>query len=303
MVRADAMQVYDAALESYVLTTPWNHESGAALYEPDYTLLEQLLTLAIRAGVSTESGVFAKGVDLWIASEFRRAGFADPSVWPRPRAPRVIARDVADLIDRLPATAKKPHAFPLRTEVARRAMDAASVTPVDAHVLGRAYLKQIDVCISDWRTGPELLVSTKTQIDSFAKNLPNRFEEALGDAENLAVRHPFAALGYVFAQRSTIISTEPDAFERSKDMIDKLRRTSAYSGYTSTCLLLLDWEDDVAAPSVRVVVDPVPDDVRPPAFFDAMIRRVLASTPVTFHKTVRERLENRVIPVDADDAD
>lgn len=50
----------------------------------------------------------------------------------------------------------------------------AAVAPVDARVLGRAYEKQVDVVIARWDRGPELLISTKAQLSSFGKNLPNR---------------------------------------------------------------------------------------------------------------------------------
>jgi hypothetical protein len=85
----------------------------------------------------------------------------------------------------------------------------ASVAPVDARVLGRAYEKQVDVVISRWDRGPEILISTKAQLSSFGKNLPNRFEESYGDAGNLRGRYPLAAVGYLFVQRSTIRLTGP----------------------------------------------------------------------------------------------
>ena len=49
----------------------------------------------------------------------------------------------------------------------------------------RAYEKPVDVVISRWDRGPEVLISTKAQLSSFGKNLPNRFEESYGDAGNL----------------------------------------------------------------------------------------------------------------------
>jgi hypothetical protein len=101
-------------------------------------------------------------------------------------------------------------------------------------VLGRAYEKQVDVVIARWDRGPELLISTKAQLSSFGKNLPNRFEEAYGDAGNLRGRYPLAAVGYFFVQRATIVTREPDAFERSVDMIRKLRDTGDTNGYTAT---------------------------------------------------------------------
>jgi hypothetical protein len=54
------------------------------------------------------------------------------------------------------------------------------VAPAEARVLGRAYVKQVDVLIAQWSRGPELLISTKSMVSSFRNNLPNRFEESYG---------------------------------------------------------------------------------------------------------------------------
>ena len=165
----------------------------------------------------------------------------------------------------------------------------AAVAPVDARVLGRAYEKQVDVVIARWDRGPELLISTKAQLSSFGKNLPNRFEESYGDAGNLRGRYPLAAVGYFFVQRATIRTTEPDAFERSIDMIRKLRDAGDSNGYTATSLLLVDWDTTrKEGAMVRPHPELVPGDVAPPQFFTTMIDRVLATTPVTYHVLVRD---------------
>jgi hypothetical protein len=156
---------------------------------------------------------------------------------------------------------------------------------------------------SRWDRGPEVLISAKAQLSSFGKNLPNRFEESYGDAGNLRGRYPLAAVGYLFVQRSTIRIREPDAFERSVDMIRKRRATGDANGYTATALLLVEWRaDGEEAPVVRARPDLVPDDVAPPQFLTTMIDRVLAATPVTYHVAVRERRERRAIPVTEDGA-
>jgi hypothetical protein len=161
-------------------------------------------------------------------------------VWPRPTRPRVLPRDIAVLLERLPAAQ--------RTELARRLTNVAPVAPLDARVLGRA-------------------------------------------------------VGYLFVQRSTIRIREPDAFERSVDMIRKRRATGDANGYTATALLLVEWRaDGEEAPVVRARPDLVPDDVAPPQFLTTMIDRVLAATPVTYHVAVRERRERRAIPVTEDGA-
>lgn len=85
----------------------------------------------------------------------------------------------------------------LRDELAERLLTLAAVAPVDARILGQAYAKQMDVVIARWDRGPELLVSTKAQLSSFGKNLPNRFEESYGDASNLRGRYPLG-IGRLF---------------------------------------------------------------------------------------------------------
>jgi hypothetical protein len=286
----DSFTPYDELLAE-PLTDPWAHHPGEpARYVPDYDLLGRLLTIPVSTNAVSESGSFANGIDAWIAQELRRAGFGPDEVWPRPTRPRVLPRDLAVLLEKLPTA--------LRAEVAHRLTNMASVAPVDARVLGRAYEKQVDVVMSRWDRGPEVLISTKAQLSSFGKNLPNRFEESYGDAGNLRGRYPLAAVGYFFVQRSTIRLTEPDAFERSVDMIRKLRDTGDANGYTATALLLVEWRADGQQPAaVRARPDLVPDDVAPPQFMTTMIDRVLATTPITYHVAVRERRERRDIPV------
>jgi len=292
----DSFTPYDELLAA-PLTDPWTHGTGEPLrYVPDYDLLGRLLTIPVAADAMSESGSFANGIDAWIAQELRRAGFGADEVWPRPTRPRVLPRDLAVLLDKLPTTQ--------RTDLARRFTNMAAVAPVDARVLGRAYEKQVDVVIARWDRGPEVLISTKAQLSSFGKNLPNRFEESYGDAGNLCGRYPLAAVGYFFVQRATIRTTEPDAFERSVDMIRKLRNIGDSNGYTATSLLLVDWElTGGQASVVRARPDLVPDDIAPPQFFTAMIDRVLATTPVTFHVAVRERREQRRIAVIDEDSE
>lgn len=296
MPRTDSFSIYDELLAG-PLTNPWVYvdDQTPPAYVPDLDLLGRLLTLPVASGAMSESGSFAGGIDSWIAQEFRRAGFSRDEVWPRATRPRILPRDIAVLLEKLP-TAQ-------RLELRRRLENLPAVAPVDARVLGRAYEKQVDVVIARWDRGPELLVSTKAQLSSFGKNLPNRFEESYGDAGNLRGRYPLAAVGYFFVQRATIIDREPDAFERSIDMIRKLRDLGDSNGYTATALLLVDWDTTTDHPPiVQVLPDLVPDDVRPAQFFTTLIDRLLTVTPVTSHVTVRERREHREIPVAESDA-
>ncbi len=273
MSREDAFTPFDPLLASTELTDPWTHALGETpAYAPDYELLGKLLTIPVRAESLSESGRFARGIDAWLASELRRAGFGLDEVWPRAARPRVLPRDLRRRIEQMPA-----------------------VAPVDASVLGRAYGKQVDVCISRWDRGPELLLSTKAQLSSFAKNLPNRFEEAYGDASNLRGRYPLAATGFFFVQRTTILRDDPATFERTVDMIRKLRDAAGYGGYTATGLALVGWDTAEDAGRVHVNLDKVPVDVAPAQFLAAMIEHVTTVTPVDYHVAVRERRERRAI--------
>lgn len=297
--RPDKLVPYEAVLARHPPSDPWTHAAGEPpRYAPALDLLGDLLTIPVCSGEASESGAFAKGIDAWLAHELRRAGFGPDEVWPRPTRPRVLPRDVALLLERLPRR--------LADEVRERAAALPSVTPADAVILGRAYDKQVDVVISRWDRGPELLVSTKAQVSSFGKNLPNRFEEAYGDAGNLRGRYPLAAVGFLFVQRSTILTTEPDAFERTIDMIRKLRATpETGGGYTATGLLLVDWDTPATGPPgrVRVLPDAVPDDVGAAQFIAALVRHVTTVTPVVHHVRVRELLERRHLAVTDADAD
>jgi hypothetical protein len=129
-----------------------------------------------------------------------------------------------------------------------------------------------------------------------------RFEESYGDAGNLRGRYLLAAVGYFFVQRATIKRQEPDAFERSIDMIRKLRDEGDSNGYTATALLLVDWDTAERPMVVTAMPNLVPIDVQPAQFFATLIDKVLAATPVSYHVAVREQRELRDIPVEEVDS-
>lgn len=292
-IKPDSFTPFDETLSAAVLSDPWTHAQGEIpAYAPDYALAQALLTIPVAAGKGWASGALANGVDSWLAHEFRRAGFGPDEVWPRATRPRILPRDVAVLLERLPG--------PLSQEVRARLMAMPVVAPTDAKILGRAYDKQVDVAIARWDRGPELLLSTKTMVSSFGKNLSNRFEEAYGDAGNLRSRYPLAAVGFFFVQRDTILTQEPDAFEKTVDMMRKLRDVGGGNGYTATGLALVSWSDEDSA--VKLELDRVPEDVRPEQFMRKLIEQILAATSISHHVEVRSKYERREIPVVEDDA-
>jgi hypothetical protein len=186
----------------------------------------------------TRSGRLANAIDAWVATELRRAGFPADEVWPRLTKPRVLPREVGLFVQGLP---KK-----LRSDVEAQLVHNATVAPRDAKVLGRAYVKQVDVVIAQWSRGPKLMVSTKSMVSSFGNNLKNRFEESYGDAKNLRTRFPLAAIGFLFVFRSTILA-KPGRFESAIDMLRKLR--SEMDVYDTTGMVGAEWDDETLSSS------------------------------------------------------
>lgn len=268
---------------------PWTFDPGRR-FVPDLEVLAELVGLPIAAGSGSESGRLAKAIDLWLASELRRAGFDPDEVWPRSREPRVLPRDLALYLRSLPQKE--------RESTAGRIARNRKVAPSEARVLGRAYVKQVDVVIAQWSRGPELLVSTKSMVSSFRNNLANRFEEAYGDAKNLRGRYPLASMGFLFFLRSTA-ADEAGTLDRVIDMLRKLRQEMDV--YDATCLILGEWSDNPDFGGVTVRNDLVPSDLEAGSFLGTLIGAVLERTPIDMHVAVRERRERRPIPIEETD--
>lgn len=316
--------ILSSAAPSGVHSNPWTTAVGGQLhFEPDYDTLEGLLGVPLYLRATTQSGVPALALDVWLSYELRRAGFGIDQVWPRPSNPRILPSSVAALIASLPKQ--------LREAVRGRVEKASSIKGVTANsatILGKNYLKQVDVIITDWPTGPELLVSTKRMDSSYGKNAPNRIEESYGDAKNLRLRHPLAALGFMFGLRSDILTKEPNTAEWLFDLLTKLGRED--DAYHATCLVLMEYADEAALPEgdeepkagilepgpepeededeevvtlpgseidevmrrlPKVVVrrDLTPDELAPGRFLAILVARILEITPVNMHVEARRR--------------
>lgn len=304
-------------------SNPWARgPDGQLRCEPDYPTLERLLGVPLHLKAGTQSGVPALALDVWLSYEFRRAGFLPDQVWPRPTNPRILPAAVAALLETLP--------IELRRQVAGRLEKSTSlpgVTSSSANILGKNYLKQVDVLITDWATGPELLVSTKRMDSSYGKNAPNRVEGSYGDAKNLRLRHPLAALGFAFGFRSDILEKEPRTAERLFDLLVKLWEED--DAYHSTGLVLMEYADEAAIaeatvdndgegilepdpepddeeadapadspanvidatikllPKVTIRQDATPVELAPARFLADMINRVRRTTPVNLHAEAR----------------
>jgi hypothetical protein len=174
----------------------------------------------------------------------------------------------------------------------------------DASVLGRAYYKQVDVLISQWARGPELLISTKRMDSSVSNNAFNRIEESYGDAHNLRGRHPLAAIGYVLVLKSTTFTESRSAVERLLDLVNKLSREDG--AYDATAVIFASWNGmaSESEPNVRVSgpdVPAVPDELSVSRFLDVMIEAVLERTPVDAHVRPRELRSGTMLAVNEDE--
>lgn len=228
--------VADAAPDG-LHSNPWESTAGVLRFVPDYVTLERLLGVPLLLKAESQSGVPALALDVWISYELRRAGFDGNATWPRASHPRILPAPIPQLLQSLPVRERKV--------LERRLLEKSSisgVTSASANILGKNYFKQVDVIMTGWQTGPELLISTKRMDSSYGKNAANRVEESYGDVKNLRLRHPLAALGFVFGLRSDILTKEPQTAEWLADLLVKLGRED--DAYDATCLVMFDYENE-----------------------------------------------------------
>lgn len=314
-------RIVDKAAPDGEHTNPWIKDAdGRRRFKPDYDTLCLLLGVPLYLKANTQSGVPALALDVWLSYELRRAGFGRDQTWPRPQHPRILPSSVANLLGQLTMNEAKP----VRAKVERKSA-IKGVTSSSASILGKNYTKQVDVIITDWSTGPELLISTKRMDSSFGKNAPNRIEESYGDVKNLRLRHPLAALGFMFGLSSAILTKEPATAEWLFDLLIKLGHED--DAYHATGLVLMEYgggaavtddgeepavealaepgveaEEDVAPvaegdvdktiaemPKVHLLLSATPDELMPSRFIAAMVDRVLGITPITMHRDARQR--------------
>ncbi len=317
-LRGNAWAWFDQIVATSPLraANPWVREDdGGVRFEPDYDTLRLLLGVPALLQATSQSGVPALALDVWVSYELRRAGFDPDRVWPRPVAPRVLPREVIDFVAALPARQ--------RAELTERISVRGTGGAPSANILGKNYVKQVDVVMSSWATGPELMISTKRMDSSFGKNAANRVEESYGDAKNLRSRHPEAALGFLYGLGASALDTEPETARWLIDLLGKLGRES--DAYDAVGLIIphvptapdATSEEDPAGPleagaTEGLVANPadgateddldlgllpavtlhrgaVPGELDPGRFFAKMCTLVLDRTPINFHREARAR--------------
>jgi hypothetical protein len=280
MAKEDRMSaVYEAVPAT--LTSPW--EKGGS-YVFDRELLLDLIDIQIQGGAAgvPATGGLAVAVDIWIATELRRAGIQPDVVWPRPSQPRVLPQALGRAASRFRYAKDNKIRGVQEATIQRLATLAGSGS---TNILGGFFAKEIDVVIAEFDRGLELAVSSKTMTGSFGKNITNRFEEASGDLLNIRRRYPLATFGYVYLVTSNVFD-EPSGWERIKDMLRKLKSLTPgdeRGSYDATCLLVLDR----TGPKPKLLEDKVPDDLSPNKFFDGMLSGLFSRSPVSEHQAAR----------------
>ncbi len=272
--------------------SPWIGEYPSRRYVCDLDLLKQVLAVPIELNLGVRTGIPAKAVDVWVAQELRRSGFDAAAIWPRPSWPRVLPIEISTLLDQLPN--KLSQDVRTRLEGGFISGNAAST---DAHVLGKAYSKQVDVVMARWSRGAELLVSTKRMDSSIGRNALNRIEESYGDAKNLKGRHPLAAIGFLFVIKASAIVNERATAERLIGLLESLAKEE--DGYDATGLIVVDWSVNTdGKATVSFHEDEVPEALGINHFMEKMVKTVLDRMPIDTHVGARELLLDRHLSVD-----
>jgi hypothetical protein len=161
----------------------------------------------------------------------------------------------------------------------------------EAYILGDFYAKQIDVGMSSWQRGPDLLISTKTMFSAYRKNLKNRHEEAVGEVSSLRRRHPMAAMGYAYLVRKNLFD-EDGAYAILNDILTRLRRPD--EAFDATMLLVADWDEAADAPTVTSITEPAAH-LTASTFFTNLIDAVTSRSPISEHQTARLRRDGEPV--------
>jgi len=267
--------VYEAVPDS--LTSPWKADGK---YEFDRKLLLDLIDVQIQGGAAgvPATGGLAVAVDVWIATELRRAGIQPDVVWPRTSQPRVLPQALASAAGRF-RYARDDEARDVQEATIQSLATLAGAG--STNILGGFFAKEIDVVIAEFDRGLELGVSSKTMTGS----ITNRFEEASGDLLNIRRRYPLATFGYVYLVTSNVFD-EPSGWDRIKDMLRKLKSLTPgdeRGSYDATCLLVLDRTGS----KPKLLEDEVPDDLSPDGFFGGMLSALFSRSPVSEHQEAR----------------
>ena len=241
----DAFSPFDATLAGCRVTDPWRHEPGQqAAYAADYALLERLLGIPVSRGSAVVSGRFARAIDAWLAHELRRCGFGPDEVWPRPTRPRVLSREVAAL-----AGPAARDGWPRRYATAcracprwRRPTPGCSVAPTTSRSTSAS---PAGTAVRNCWSAPRPSCPRSARTCPTGSRRPTATPATCGPV----TRWPRSASSSYSGR--TIRTEEPDAYERTIDMVRKLRDIGAGYGYTATALLLVDWDDPVHEKTAR----------------------------------------------------
>ncbi len=97
----------------------------------------------------------------------------------------------------------------------------------EAHIIGSAKPKDVDVAIVDPENGPLMLVGVRSQMSSIGNNALGYYEMLLGEVTSLEERFPLSAHGYVYLHPLKSIKAGKEA-----EVIDHARYARLYAAMT-----------------------------------------------------------------------
>ena len=196
-----AWSLFDHIIQTAAVSrvgNPWQASPNGPTYQPDYQTLQKLLAVPLSLGSASQSGIPALALDAWTAYELRRAGFEPDSVWPRAEYPRVLPTTFTALLKE--ATKLEEHTL---LKMMNNPKTYSGEMSASANILGKNYVKQVDVVISAWNTGPELMISTKRMDSSFGnERRESRRGELRGCQEPPRAGIHRLHLGFIYSLRS-----------------------------------------------------------------------------------------------------
>lgn len=286
-------------------------------FHPDLALLANVLATTDPKDV--RGGSVAVGLDMWAAEMLRAAGldavqpyaaepfYADVLSPTTASAFATIDARLEDISEREQRIAEHlPTAIRQATKTDRsglkdsiRILKAAvqdvrkRVEQSTTTILGEGRRKQVDVFLTRWDRGLELLISTKTialaaDESELVKNLSNRWEEFDGDLKNLRGRFPLAVIGALLVIPSHANDAQRYAFA---DMMTKLTAPGRpwVNAYDQTAIVVVDTWEAGAVDAVHVLGSgALPSELRPEIFFTRLIERLFERSPISEHVRARK---------------
>ena len=95
----------------------------------------------------------------------------------------------------------------------------------EATIFGSHKNKDVDIVLSQYANGPQIMIGVRSQMSSVAKNLENYYEGIIGECISLHDRFPMATIGYVYLLPTKPIKpglVEEVKLDRAEELFEKI---------------------------------------------------------------------------------